>query len=66
MWWEAVRHARQVLGDIRTLQALPEEEVMAFAKNIGAPLSFVWSAPNRAHACSKFCCRRYCHRRMPR
>ncbi len=34
---EAVRHARQVLGDIRTLQALPEEEVMAFAKNIGAP-----------------------------
>ena len=34
---EAVRHARQVLGDIRTLQALPEEEVMAFAKNLGAP-----------------------------
>ncbi|HOE34974.1 MAG: pyridoxal 5'-phosphate synthase lyase subunit PdxS [Chloroflexi bacterium] len=34
---EAVRHARQVLGDIRALQALPEEEVMAFAKNIGAP-----------------------------
>ncbi|MEL7645215.1 MAG: pyridoxal 5'-phosphate synthase lyase subunit PdxS [Anaerolineaceae bacterium] len=34
---EAVRHARQVLGDIRTLQALPEEEVMAYAKNIGAP-----------------------------
>ena len=34
---EAVRHARQVLGDIRTLQTLPEEEVMAFAKNIGAP-----------------------------
>ncbi|MGV7976621.1 MAG: pyridoxal 5'-phosphate synthase lyase subunit PdxS [Anaerolineaceae bacterium] len=37
---EAVRHARQVLGDIRTLQALPEEEVMAFAKNIGAPYEF--------------------------
>jgi pyridoxal 5''-phosphate synthase, synthase subunit Pdx1 len=34
---EAVRHARQVLGDIRTLQAVPEEEVMAFAKNLGAP-----------------------------
>ena len=34
---EAVRHARQVFSDIRTLQTLPEEEVMAFAKNIGAP-----------------------------
>lgn len=34
---EAVRHARQVMGDIRTLQALPEEEVMTFAKNNGAP-----------------------------
>jgi pyridoxal 5'-phosphate synthase pdxS subunit len=34
---EAVRHARTVLGEIRTLQNLPEEEVMAFAKTIGAP-----------------------------
>lgn len=34
---EAVRHARQVLGDIRRLQAMPEEEVMAYAKEIGAP-----------------------------
>jgi pyridoxal 5'-phosphate synthase pdxS subunit len=34
---EAVRHGRQVLDDIRKLQNLPEEEVMAFAKEIGAP-----------------------------
>jgi pyridoxal 5'-phosphate synthase pdxS subunit len=34
---EAVRHARQVFSEIRSLQAMPEEEVMAFAKNIGAP-----------------------------
>jgi len=34
---EAVRHARQVFSEIRTLQAMPKEEVMAFAKNIGAP-----------------------------
>jgi len=34
---EAVRHARQVFSEIRTLQAMPEEEVMSFAKNIGAP-----------------------------
>src|SRR5512133_608167 len=33
---EAVRHARQVLGDIRRLQSLPEEEVMTFAKELGA------------------------------
>ena len=34
---EAVRHARQVFSEIRILQAMPEEEVMAFSKNIGAP-----------------------------
>ena len=34
---EAVRHARSVLGDIRKLQNMPEEEVMSFAKDSGAP-----------------------------
>jgi len=34
---EAVRHARCVLGEIRHLLNLPEEEIMAFAKEIGAP-----------------------------
>ncbi len=34
---EAVRHARTVFGEIRTLLSMPAEEVMAFAKNIGAP-----------------------------
>jgi len=38
---EAVRHARTVLGEIRHLQNLPEEEVMAFAKEIGAPYEIV-------------------------
>jgi pyridoxal 5'-phosphate synthase pdxS subunit len=38
---EAVRHARQVLGDIRRLQNLPEEEVMTFAKELGAPYDLV-------------------------
>lgn len=38
---EAVRHARQVLGDIRRLQNMPEEEVMAFAKELGAPYELV-------------------------
>lgn len=34
---EAVRHARAVFGDIRHLINLPDEELMAFAKEIGAP-----------------------------
>ena len=38
---EAVRHARAVLGEIRRLQNLPEEELMSFAKEIGAPYELV-------------------------
>jgi len=38
---EAVRHARQVLGDIRRLQSMNDEEVMSFAKSLGAPFEVV-------------------------
>lgn len=38
---EAVRHARAVLGEIRRLQNMPEEELMAYAKDIGAPYELV-------------------------
>jgi len=38
---EAVRHVRKVLGEIRRLQNMPEEELMAFAKEIGAPYELV-------------------------
>jgi pyridoxal 5'-phosphate synthase pdxS subunit len=38
---EAVRHARTVLGEIRRLQLMPEEELMAYAKTIGAPFALV-------------------------
>ena len=34
---EAVRHARAVYGEIRILQTIPTEELMAFAKRIKAP-----------------------------
>src|SRR5512133_1847170 len=34
---EAVRHGRTVIGEIRMLQNMPEEEIMAYAKEIGAP-----------------------------
>ena len=38
---EAVRHARTILGEIRKLTALPKEELMTYAKNIGAPYELV-------------------------
>jgi len=38
---EAVRHARSVLDDIRRLTNLPEEELMTFSKDIGAPYELV-------------------------
>jgi pyridoxal 5'-phosphate synthase pdxS subunit len=38
---EAVRHARTVLGEIRRLQSMPDEELMTFAKEIGAPYELV-------------------------
>ncbi len=34
---EAVRHMRMVMGDIRRVQNLPVEELMAAAKDMGAP-----------------------------
>jgi pyridoxal 5'-phosphate synthase pdxS subunit len=38
---EAVRHARAVLGEIRRLQNMLDEELSAYAKNIGAPYEIV-------------------------
>ncbi|MCW5874764.1 MAG: pyridoxal 5'-phosphate synthase lyase subunit PdxS [Anaerolineales bacterium] len=38
---EAVRHARTVLGTVRRLQTMPDEEVMALAKELGAPYELV-------------------------
>jgi pyridoxal 5'-phosphate synthase pdxS subunit len=38
---EAVRHARSVIGSIRQLQTMGDEELMAFAKDNGAPYELV-------------------------
>ncbi|NIS80556.1 MAG: pyridoxal 5'-phosphate synthase lyase subunit PdxS [Anaerolineales bacterium] len=38
---EAVRHARSVLGEIRRLQSMPDDELMTYAKEIGAPYETV-------------------------
>ncbi|MBE0408918.1 MAG: pyridoxal 5'-phosphate synthase lyase subunit PdxS [Anaerolineales bacterium] len=38
---EAVRHARSVLGAIQRIHTMPEEELMTYAKEIGAPYDLV-------------------------
>jgi len=38
---EAVRHARSVMGDIRRLSTMAPEEMMTYAKEIGAPYAMV-------------------------
>jgi len=38
---EAVRHMRTVMADIRRVQGMPKEELMSFAKEIGAPYDLV-------------------------
>jgi pyridoxal 5'-phosphate synthase pdxS subunit len=38
---EAVRHMRLIMDGIRQIQALPEEELMATAKELGAPYELV-------------------------
>lgn len=38
---EAVRHVRKILGAIRKLKNMPDEELMTFAKDIGAPFELV-------------------------
>jgi len=46
---EAVRHARTVIGEIRQLKNMPEEELMAFAKNLGAPYQLVLETRELGH-----------------
>jgi pyridoxal 5'-phosphate synthase pdxS subunit len=38
---EAVRHARAVIGEIRRLATMADEELMAYAKDLGAPYEWV-------------------------
>ena len=43
---EAVRHMRTVMGDIRRIQGLRTEELMAAAKELGAPFELVMEVHN--------------------
>ncbi len=38
---EAVKHARTVLGAVQRLQLMPDEELMSYSKEIGAPYEIV-------------------------
>lgn len=46
---EAVRHARAVHGAIRKLHSLPSEELMSYAKSIGAPYELVKETRELGH-----------------
>ncbi len=46
---EAVRHARSVLGEIRRLKSMPDEELMSYAKQIGAPYNWVKETKKLGH-----------------
>ena len=46
---EAVRHARAVMGAIRRLTTMVDEELMAFAKEIGAPYELVKETKELGH-----------------
>lgn len=44
---EAVRHIRVVMGELRHLLSLPEEEVPGYAKELGAPLELLYEVRKR-------------------
>jgi len=46
---EAVRHARAVMGEIRRLESMPDEELMTYSKEIGAPYSTVKESKELGH-----------------
>ncbi|TET32515.1 MAG: pyridoxal 5'-phosphate synthase lyase subunit PdxS [Anaerolineales bacterium] len=46
---EAVRHARSVFGAIRRLENMPDEELMSFAKELGAPFETLKETKDLGH-----------------
>jgi len=46
---EAVRHARSVYGAINRLKNMPEEELVNYAKEIGAPFELIKEVRNLGH-----------------
>jgi pyridoxal 5'-phosphate synthase pdxS subunit len=46
---EAVRHARSVFGAIRRLVNMPDEELMSFAKELGAPFETLKETKDLGH-----------------
>ena len=46
---EAVRHARSVMGSIRQLQTMADEELFTYAKEIGAPYDLVRQTKELGH-----------------
>ena len=61
---EAVRHIRAIIGQMKKLTTLGEEELVHESKELGAPFELVsWVAEARQAACSEFLSRRHRHSR---
>ena len=61
---EAVRHMRQVMGDIRRIQTMSDDELYAEAKRLGAPIELVKEVKELA-ACRSSCSPRAASRHRP-
>ena len=62
---EAVRHMRQINGEIRRLTTLGEDEMATAAKELGAPLDLVRGARARGQAAGRAVLRRAASPRRP-
>ena len=62
---EAVRHMRQMLGDIRRIQGLGEEELFDAAKELGAPYELVREVARHRQAPGRDLLRRRASPRRP-
>ena len=57
---EAVRHMRQVQSEIKRLTTMNQDELMAAAKNLGAPFTLVQQVAKLGKLPrTQLCCRRY-------
>ena len=53
---EAVRHMRMVMGEIRTIQGLDEEEIWKYARKIEAPIDLVKETAELGNYLLLTCC----------
>ena len=50
---EAVRHCRAVMGAVRALQTMDDDELYVYAKELQAPIELVRQVGGPMHLCSE-------------